>query len=151
MTNILQPQIEEELIKALKAKEDDKVNTLRYLKSALQNQAIDFKKKELTDEEVGEVVTAEVKKHRESIAEFKKGGRQDLVDQEQKELSILEKYRPKQLDQEELSKIIDQAISETGASGEADMGKVMGAVMPQVKGKADGGLVAKLVSQKLRK
>jgi len=150
MPNTLQKQIEQDLITALKAQKEDKVICLRYLKSALQNKAIDVKTKELTDEQVGEVVASEVKKRKESIAEFKKGGREDLASQEEKELSLLEKYMPEQLGEEEITKIIDQAIQKTGATSPQDMGKVMGAVMPQLKDKADGGLVSRIVSEKLK-
>lgn len=151
MSNTLQKQIEQDLIDALKAKEEDKVNVLRFLKSALQNKAIDVKAQELTDEQVGEVVASEAKKRKESIAEFKKGGREDLANQEEKELEVLKKYLPEQMGEEEIVQIIDSAISETGASSPQDMGKVMAKVMPQVKGKADGGLVSKLVNEKLNK
>jgi len=147
----LQQQIEQDLITALKAKDETGVNTLRYLKSALQNKEIELKKKELSDQQVGEVVASEVKKRKESIAEFKKGGRDDLVKQEEAELRILQEYQPEQLSEEELGKMVDQAISETGASGPADTGKVMGSLMPKVKGKADGALVARLVGERLKK
>ena len=95
------------------------------------------------------VVQKEAKQRRDSIEEFTKAGRQELADKEQKELEILQKYLPEQLSEEEIKKLVDEAISQTGASNISDMGKVMGALMPKIKGKADGSLVSKIVKESL--
>ena len=95
------------------------------------------------------VVQKEAKQRRDSIEEFTKAGRQELADKEQKELEILQKYLPEQLSEEEIKKLVDEAISQTGASNISDMGNVMGALMPKTKGKADGSLVSKIVKESL--
>ena len=107
------------------------------------------KESQLIDEEVIDVISSEIKKRKESILEFKKGERQDLVDKETKEKAILEKYLPEQLSEEELQKLVKEAIEKIGAKEIKDMGKVMAELMPQVKGKADGSLVSKAVKELL--
>ena len=105
--------------------------------------------KELSEEEELTVLSREVKQRKDSLHEFDKAGRQDLVEKIRTELQYVELYMPKQLSEEEVSEIVKQAISETGASSKAEMGKVMAVIMPKVKGKADGSLVNKLVQQHL--
>lgn len=144
----LQIQIETDFKDALKNRETLKVSVLRMLKSALKNNEIALKK-ELTDQEVGEIVTKEVKQRKDSTEQFKIGNRKELAEKEEAEIKVLVKYLPKQLSDQELAKIIDSAISKSKASNPADMGKVMGQIMPQVKGKADGSLVSKIVRDKL--
>lgn len=152
----LQEQINKDFIDAMKAKETQKLSVLRMLKSALKNKEIALRQvqgenKKLSDEQVGEAVTKEVKQRKDSISEFEKGGRIDLAKKEKDEIKFLEKYLPKQLSGKEVTKIINEAISKTGASSPSDMGKVMGAIMPKLKGKADGSQVSKLVKEKLEK
>ncbi|HEX7042817.1 MAG TPA: GatB/YqeY domain-containing protein [Patescibacteria group bacterium] len=106
---------------------------------------------EATDEDVLFVINKEAKQRRDSISEFEKAGRQELVDKEKAELKILETYLPEQLSEEEIKKLVDEAVSSTGASSPSDMGKVMGALMPKTKGKADGNLVSRLVRDALIK
>lgn len=141
-------QIETDYLTALKAKDEKTVSVLRMLKSALKNKEIALGKK-LDDMLIGEQVFKEVKSRQDSITEYEKGDRGDLVKQEQEEIEILKKYLPKMLSEEEVAKIIDSAIQKVGATGPQDMGKVMGVIMPQVKGKADGSLVSTLVKNKL--
>ena len=105
----------------------------------------------LTDEEVLEVISSEVKKRKDSIEQFEKGNRQDLADQEKRELEILMEYMPEQMNEEEVRKIVVNKIKEIDASGLQDIGKVMGAIMGQLKGKADGNLVNKIVQEELKK
>jgi len=118
------------------------------VKAALQNEGIKLQHT-LTEEEELTVLTREVKQHKDSLLEFKKAGRDDLVDKLQNEIQILNTYLPEQLTEEELANVVKQVISEVGAASKADMGKVMSAVMPKVKGKADGSQVNKLVAQLL--
>lgn len=108
-----------------------------------------MKKEELTADESLTVLSREVKQRKDSLQEFEKVGRQDLADKLQEELEILSAYLPEQLSEDELKQIISQAISEAGATSKKEMGKVMGLVLPKVKGKADGGLVNKIVQQML--
>ena len=104
---------------------------------------------ELSEDEELTVLSREVKQRKDSLHEFDKAGRQDLVEKIRTELQYVELYMPKQLSEEEVSEIVKQAISETGASSKAEMGKVMAVIMPKVKGKAEGSLVNKLVQQHL--
>ncbi|MCX8046657.1 MAG: GatB/YqeY domain-containing protein, partial [Anoxybacillus gonensis] len=105
--------------------------------------------KTLTEDEELTVLSRELKQRKDSLQEFEKAGRTDLVDKVKEEITVLELYMPKQLSEEELVQIVKETIAEVGASSKADMGKVMGAIMPKVKGKADGSLVNKLVQQHL--
>ncbi|GAC89602.1 hypothetical protein KN10_0038 [Anoxybacillus flavithermus NBRC 109594] len=133
---------------AMKNKEKDKLSVIRMVKSALQNEAIKLGKT-LTEDEELTVLSRELKQRKDSLQEFEKAGRTDLVDKVKEEITVLELYMPKQLSEEELVEIVKETIAEVGASSKADMGKVMGAIMPKVKGKADGSLVNKLVQQHL--
>lgn len=134
---------------AMKSKEKDKLSVIRMIKASLQNEGIKLGKKELSEEEELTVLSREVKQRKDSLQEFEKAGREDLVEKIRTELQYVEAYLPKQLSEEELSEIVKETISETGAASKADMGKVMAAIMPKVKGKADGSLVNKLVQQHL--
>ena len=106
-------------------------------------------KQEMSEEEELTVLSREMKQRKDSLQEFEKAGREDLVEKIRTELQYVELYMPKQLSEEEVSEIVKQAISETGASLKAEMGKVMAVIMPKVKGKAEGSLVNKLVQQHL--
>ena len=133
---------------AMKNKEKDKLSVIRMIKSSIQNEAIKTGN-ELSEDEELTVLSREVKQRKDSLHEFDKAGRQDLVEKIRTELQYVELYMPKQLSEEEVSEIVKQAISETGASSKAEMGKVMAVIMPKVKGKAEGSLVNKLVQQHL--
>ena len=119
------------------------------VKASLQNEAIKLGTKELSENDELTVLSREVKQRKDSLHEFDKAGREDLVDKLRTELTYVELYLPKQLSEEELTEIVKETISEIGATSKADMGKVMAALMPKVKGKADGSLVNKLVQQHL--
>lgn len=134
-------QTEKDYVEALKAKNEITVSVLRMLKSALQNNKIQLQK-ELTDDDAIKVVQKEIKQRKDSIATYETGGRSELADKEKKEIEILSAYMPAQLSNEELTAIVKSAIEETGATSSADLGKVMGKVMPQVAGKADGGQIS---------
>ncbi|MDF2945657.1 MAG: hypothetical protein K0S51_336 [Bacillales bacterium] len=134
---------------AMRNKDKEKLSVIRMVKASIQNDAIKLMKQELTEDEQLTVLTRELKQRKDSLQEFEKAGRDDLVEKLKTEISILHAYLPEQLSEEELVTIIKQTISDVNASSKADMGKVMGAVLPKVKGKADGGLVSKLVQQLL--
>ncbi|WP_353855191.1 GatB/YqeY domain-containing protein [Bacillus sp. Bos-x628] len=135
----------------MKNREKDKLVVIRMVKASLQNEAIKLKKDSLTSDEELTVLSREIKQRKDSLHEFSKANRLDLVDKVQKEIDILDVYLPEQLSEEELQTIVKETIAETGASSKADMGKVMSAIMPKVKGKADGAVVNRLVSEQLSK
>jgi uncharacterized protein YqeY len=144
----LREKIEADTKDALKSGAKDKVSTLRMLNAALKNKQID-KRRPLTEEEVLETVRSLIKQRKDSIEQFAKGGRQDLVDKEAAEVFVLEAYLPMQLSREELDAMVRDAITQTGAQGAKDMGKVMKALIPMVGGRADGKLVSELVKNAL--
>ncbi len=148
---MLKDKIQEDMKAAMLAKEEDKLSTIRMLKSALQYYEINKGGADYsaTDEDVLDVIGKEIKKRRESIELYEKGGRPELAEKEKKELVVLSSYLPEQMSEEEVKKLVEEAVSSTGATGMQDMGKVMGALMPKVKGKADAGLVSNLVKSKL--
>ena len=141
-------ELDQDIIQAMKDKDSVKLATLRAVKGAMKMQNIDHKK-EINDELLIEVVSKEIKTRNESIKEFEKGSRDDLIAKTQGEIEILSKYLPEQLSQEEIIEIIDKVFVEINPSGMKDMGKVMGTVTPLVKGKADIGLVSSLIREKL--
>ncbi|HAQ08703.1 MAG TPA: hypothetical protein DCR24_14780 [Bacillus bacterium] len=142
-------RLNNDMKQAMKNKEKDRLTTIRMIKASLQNEAIKFGRQELTEEEELTVLSREVKQRKDSLQEFEKAGRQDLVEKIQTELKHVEVYMPQQLSEEEVAGIVKEAIAETGAASKADMGRVMAVIMPKVKGKADGSLVNKLVQQHL--
>jgi uncharacterized protein len=141
-------RLNSDIKQAMKNKEKDKLSVIRMIKASIQNEALKTGN-ELSEEEELTVLSREVKQRKDSLHEFDKAGREDLVEKIRTELQYVELYMPRQLSEEEVSEIVKQAISETGASSKAEMGKVMAVIMPKVKGKADGSLVNKLVQQHL--
>jgi uncharacterized protein len=144
----LRERIEADTKGALKAGAKEKVSTLRMLNAALKNKQID-KRRPLNGEEVIETIRSLIKQRKDSIEQFAKGGRQDLVDKETAEVLVLEAYLPAQLSREELGLMVRDAVAQTGAQGARDMGKVMKALIPLVGGRADGKLVSELVKNAL--
>lgn len=145
-------KINQQLKQATLDKEYEVMSVLRMLKAAITNKEISLRKGEdvnLTNDQIIEVIASEVKKRVDAIGEYEKGNRDDLVKKESAEIKILEKYLPEQLSDEELEKIIKEAISSMGDVSLKDMGKVMGQVMPKVKGKADGTKVSETVKKVL--
>ncbi|WP_000054561.1 GatB/YqeY domain-containing protein, partial [Bacillus cereus] len=130
-------RLNDDMKQAMKNKQKEKLTVIRMVKAALQNEGIKLQHT-LTEEEEITVLAREVKQYKDSLLEFKKAGREDLVNKLQSEIQILSAYLPEQLTEEELVDVIKQVISEVGATSKADMGKVMTAVMPKVKGKTDG-------------
>ena len=133
---------------AMKDKNKEALSVIRMVKSTVMNEQISLGH-DLTPEEELTVLSREVKQRQDSLAEFEKGGREDLAAGIRSELTILAKYLPAQLTEEEIVAIVAVAIEQTGATGPKDMGKVMGVVTPQIKGKADGKVVADLVKATL--
>ncbi|WP_153123379.1 GatB/YqeY domain-containing protein [Peribacillus tepidiphilus] len=142
-------RLNNDMKQAMKNKEKDKLSVIRMLKAALQNEGIKLGKPELTENEELTVLSRELKQRKDSLQEFQNAGREDLVEKIRTEIKYVEVYMPEQLSEEEVSKIVKETIQQVGATSKADMGKVMGALMPKVKGKADGSLVNKLVQQHL--
>ncbi|AMA72355.1 MULTISPECIES: GatB/YqeY domain-containing protein [Aneurinibacillus] len=133
---------------AMKDKDKLKLSVIRLVKSAIKNEEIN-QGKELSDDEVLTVLTRELKQRRDSLQEFEKAGRDDLATSARDEIKILMEYMPEQLSEDEIRTLVKEAIEQTGASSKKDMGKVMGALMPKVKGRADGSLVNKIVQESL--
>ncbi|MFJ7679290.1 GatB/YqeY domain-containing protein [Peribacillus sp. NPDC097264] len=141
-------RLNNDMKQAMKNKEKDKLSVIRMLKASLQNEALK-QRQDLTDDEELTVLSRELKQRKDSLQEFENAGRSDLVDKVRTELGYVEAYMPEQLSEEEISEIVKSTIEEVNATSKADMGRVMGALMPKVKGKADGSLVNKLVQQHL--
>ncbi len=148
---ILKEQIEQDFVAARKEKNELVVSTLGMLKAAVTNAEIAGMRKGFTDEDVLKVIASEVKKHKDSIAEYEKGGRVDLASKEKSEMEILAKYMPAEFSEEELKHLAEEKIKELGASGEGDFGKVMGVVMKAAAGRASGDAVGKIVREMLEK
>ena len=144
-------KLQEELKQSMLAKDELRTSVLRLLLSAINYYEIQKGGAgyEASEEDVLAVTQKEAKQRRDSIAEFEKAGRQELVDKETSELKILEAFLPEQMSEDEVSSIVEQTISETGAASMADMGKVMGALGGKLKGKADMGVVSEIVKSKL--
>ena len=141
----LKQQIQQDMIAAMKAKEETKVSALRMLKAAILKFETSGDRKEASDSDILAIIGKEAKQRKDASEGFKSGGRMDKAAQEEEEMAVLLTYLPAQMSEEELKKVIQETIAEVGATSKADMGKVMGALMPKVKGKADGGMVNKLV------
>lgn len=141
-------RLNNDMKQAMKNKEKDKLSVIRMLKASLQNEALKLRQ-ELTEEEELTVLSRELKQRKDSLNEFANADRTDLVDKIRIEIGYVEAYMPEQLSAEEISSIVKQTIEEVNATSKADMGRVMSALMPKVKGKADGSLVNKLVQQHL--
>lgn len=146
----LEQKIKADIITAMKAGNKFETNTLRGLNAQIKDERIKLRpKREITAEDVTAVLLTAAKRRKEALALYRQGGREDLVEKEQKELEIIQRYLPKQLSEEEVIKTIDEIISEVQATSISDLGKVMGKAMGRLKGKTDGGLVQKLVRDRL--
>lgn len=139
-----------DLKNAMKNQNKDLLNVVRMVKGAIQLEEIKVKHV-LNDDEVITIIAREIKTRKESIKEFEKGGRTDLVEKTEKEIELLNKYMPEQLIEEEIIKTVNDVFDELKPSSVSDMGKIMGKLTPILKGKADLGLVNKIVREKLNK
>lgn len=161
---MLKEKINQDIKQAMINKEELLLLVLRGINAAIHNKEIEKRTKlsktekdlskleeqcKLGDEEVMGVISGEAKKRKDSIEEFKKGNRQDLVEKEEKELEIIKKYLPEQMSEDAVREIVKKAVEETGAASPKDTGKVMAKIMPQVKGKADGTMVSKILNELL--
>jgi len=146
---MLEEKILNDYKEAMKNKDALKVSTLSFLRAQFINLAIEKKKKSLDDSDCAVVIKKLIKQHQDSIEQFKQGNRQDLVDKEAKELEILKSYLPPELSEDEIRKIIEEAVSLTGAKEIKDMGKVMKEVTAKVAARADNKLVSDLVRKRL--
>lgn len=144
----LKERLLDDMKTAMKNGEKQRLSVIRMARAAIKNLEIE-KRKDLEDDEVIEVLNKEVKQRRDSIIEYKKAGKENIVADLNKEIEILSEYLPEQLSTAELEKLIQELIHLTGASSMQDIGKVMGAIMPKVKGRADGRIVNQLVREKL--
>jgi uncharacterized protein YqeY len=150
MTESIYERLQSDMTAAMKAKDSDTLSTLRMLKAAIL-EAKTKKPKETTvslDEEI-EILQRYAKKRRETIEELRKVGREDLVVAEEREIAVTSRYLPQAISEDELRELVRAAVTQTGAAGPKDTGKVIGAVMAQVKGRADGSTVSKLVREAL--
>jgi uncharacterized protein YqeY len=144
----LEEKIDEGMREALRAGDKLRLSTIRMLRAAIHNRAIE-KKRKLTDEEITQVISSLIKKAKESIEQFQKGNRIDLVEKEEAEMNVLLSFMPQQLGKDEIEKIVDQKIMELNAKDLKDLGAVMKATMALLKGKADGKMVNEIVRMKL--
>jgi len=142
-------QLNENMKQAMRNKDKEQLSVIRMVKASLQNEAIKQGVETLSEEDELTVLSRELKQRNDSLKEFKDAQREDLVKKVEKEINILQPYLPAQLSDEELESIIKDAIKEVNASSKKDFGKVMQKVMPNVKGKADGSSVQKLVQKYL--
>lgn len=162
----LKQQIQSDLNESVKGKEELRSSVLRLLLAAINNKEIEKRTKiwkekpkasvedlekesKLTDDEIINVISSEIKKRRESVELFEKGGKQEMADKEKKEAVILQKYLGEQISEDDLRKLVKAAIAKTGAKEQKDMGKVMQELMPKTKGKADGSLISRVVKELL--
>lgn len=141
-------QLNQDMKAAMKARDKESLQTIRMLKSAVENERLK-KQADLSEDDEIAILAREQKQRKESLEEFKSAGRDDLVEKTEAELEIVNQYLPEQLSEEEINQVVLNAIENVGATSMQDMGKVMGAVMPKVKGKADGSLVNQIVKKEL--
>lgn len=162
----LREKIQTDIKRAMQEKNAAKVSVLRMVMAAVFNKEKEKRNKlsksgeepskldelsQLTDDEVTEVISSEAKKRKESIEQYTKGDRQDLAEKEEQELELLSEYMPEQIPEDEVRKIVKQKIEELGISGLQETGKLMGAIMPQLKGRVDGKVVSKIVQEEIKK
>ncbi|MEX0895207.1 MAG: GatB/YqeY domain-containing protein [Balneolaceae bacterium] len=149
----IKDRILDDIKKAMKAKDSDRLRVLRSIKSKLMEKEISERKggeaSAIPDEQAVEVLMKAAKQRRESIEQFEKGNREDLAGKEKTELKVIESYLPEMMDEEEVRAVVREKINELGASTMADMGKVMGVLMDELKGKAEGSTVSSLVKEEL--
>jgi uncharacterized protein YqeY len=148
---MLEEKIVNDYKEAMKARDSVKSTILSTIRAEMMNLALAKKKDKCDDSDIISIFRKQVKQHEDSIEQFTKGNRMDLVDKEKKELEILKKYLPEELSPEAIKKIVEEAIATTGAQGMKDMGKVMKEVTEKVAGKADGKTVSDMVRERLSK
>jgi len=145
----LSERLNEDMKQAMRDKDKFKLSTIRMIRSTIKYLEIDLKRT-LDEDEVLDILSREIKQRKDALQEFEKAGRDELAASTKAEIEIIHKYLPEQLTEEEIKVIVQQTIQETGASSKSEMGKVMSALMPKVKGRADGKLVNQAVQQFLQ-
>jgi len=145
----LKDKLLEDMKKAMKEKDKERLTVIRMTRSEIKNKEI-AKGEELDNQGVISVIAKQVKQIKDSLSDFKKSGNQEVMDKLYREIEILEDYLPEQMSEDEIEKVVDEVIEQTGAQNMSDMGKVMGELMPKTKGRADGSLVSKKVQERLR-
>lgn len=145
----LKEQLANDLKEAMKAKDPIKKNVVTMIRAEIKQVEVD-KRVDLGDEGIIEIIARQVKQRRDALSEFEKGGREDLIEQAQQEIKILTGYLPEQLTEEEIQRLVKDAILEVGAQSMKDMGKIMAVLMPKTKGRADGKLVNEIVKKELQ-
>ncbi|HVO65232.1 MAG TPA: GatB/YqeY domain-containing protein [Syntrophales bacterium] len=141
-------KVNSEMVLAAKAKDKVRLSAIRMIKTGIHNREIDLKRK-MTEAEFLQLLSTMVKQRKDSIEQFQKGGREDLVEKETAELKVIQEFMPEQMSEADVDRAIEAAIKEVGAAGIKDMGKVMKILMPKLTGKADGKLVGEKVKEKL--
>ena len=144
----LKEKLQDDIKAAMRAKEGDKLTTLRLITAAIKQKEVD-ERIELTDPAVLSILEKMIKQRKDSIAQFQLGGRQDLVDKEQAELALLMAYMPAQMSEADIAQVIETAVLQANATGLQDMGKVMALIKPLLAGKADMGLVSQMLKTRL--
>ena len=144
----LKEKLQDDIKAAMRAKEGDKLTTLRLITAAIKQKEVD-ERIELTDPAVLSILEKMIKQRKDSIAQFQLGGRQDLVDKEQAELALLMAYMPAQMSEAEIAQVIETAVLQANATGPQDMGEVMALIKPLLVGKADMGLVSQILKTRL--
>ena len=144
----MRERIINDLTQAMKSQDKKTLSVVRMIKGAIQMEELN-KKSELNDEEIITIIGKQIKTRKESINEFAKGNRQDLIEQTEEEIEILNKYMPEQLSNEEVIKMIEEAFNTLKPTGMADMGKIMGFVNPKLKGKTDMSFVSSIIKEKI--
>ncbi|MDD3227219.1 MAG: GatB/YqeY domain-containing protein [Tissierellia bacterium] len=145
----LKEKLMEDLKQSMKSKNKVKKNTVTMVRAAIKQREVD-ERIELSDPEIVDIIAKQIKQKKDSISDFEKGNRQDLIDLTNEEIQILLEYLPPQLSDEALDLIVKEAIESTGAQSKKDMGKLMAFIMPKVKGKADGKHVNQIVAKYIK-
>ncbi|MGJ9381691.1 hypothetical protein CR203_01045 [Salipaludibacillus neizhouensis] len=141
-------RLNQDMKDAMRSKDKQRLSVIRSVKASIQNESIN-KGEELTEDEILTILNREMKQRNESLQEFEQANREDLVQKTKVDIDILTEYMPSQLSDEELQLVVNDTIQEVGAKSKADMGKVMGAIMPKVKGRSDGSKIRQQVEQSL--
>jgi uncharacterized protein YqeY len=142
----LNERLNDDMKQLMKSGDKFALSVVRMIRSTVKNAEIDTRKT-LSDEEVLDIMTREIKQRRDALQEFEKAGRDDLADQAKAEIEVIQRYMPQELTEQELLSIVEETVNEVGASSKSDMGKVMSALMPKVKGRADGKKVNEAVQR----
>lgn len=144
----MKERITNDLKEAMKAQDKERLAVIRMVKGAISLEEINTKK-ELNDNEIIGIIAKQIKTRKESIVDFEKGNRQDLIDQTNKEIEILNEYMPEQMSEEEVNKVIDEIFDEVKPTGMSDMGKVMSVAKERLNGRADMGYISRTIKEKL--